>query len=93
MRTMGMGSVVCDGLDFRMLSIRNTKKAVELAKNECGIDYSEIDVYYDPIMGVYMVMFLKSPKIVGGHKVYVVGGYLSVHLNTDVQTLVVVAGE
>ena len=75
------------------VSVQNAKTAVELAKNECGIDYGEIDVYYDPIMGIYMVMFSPSSQIVDGHTVYAVGGCLSVYLNSNGQTLLVVAEE
>ena len=65
-------------------SIHNAQDAVDLAKNECCIQYDSIAVAYDRTNGVWQVVFSTEGFV---------GGCLSVYLNDNGITLMTVAGE
>ena len=65
------------------VEISNSEEAVERAKNECTIKYNEINVYYDDLSDIWMVLFGNN----------VPGGCQSVYLNSSGVTCLIVYGE
>ena len=65
-------------------SVHNAQDAIDLAKNECSIQYDSIAVAYDRTNGVWQVEFYTEGSD---------GGCLSVYLDDNGITLMTVAGE
>ena len=66
------------------VQVSNASQAIELAKNECTVDYDAIDIAYDASSMIYRVSFFKTDCL---------GGNQDVYLNQEGITQLIIYGE
>ncbi len=59
-----------DFVNTEKSTIANSEQAIELAKNECTVEYDTINVAYDSVEKIYQVSFSKEDIVGGNQDIY-----------------------